>query len=58
MNKEFLEDVRKLVQKAYDTGHLAACWEDGGWPTNEDYNNAQEDLKAALESFTEKYDIE
>lgn len=56
MKNEFFEELKQLVQQAYAAGHLAACWEDGGWPSNEQYNKSEEDLNVAVEKFLEKYD--
>lgn len=49
------EELEKLIKQAHDAGHLAACWDDGGWPSNEQYNKSEEDLKAATQQFLEKY---
>lgn len=56
MKDEFFEEVKRLVQQAHKAGHLAACWEDGGWPSNDDYYKSEEDLTVAMEKFLEKYD--
>ncbi len=50
------EELEKLIKQAYDAGHLAACWEDGGWPSNEQYNKSKEELRLAVKQFLEKYD--
>lgn len=48
-------ELEKLIKQAYEAGHLAACWEDGGWPSNEDYSKSEEDLRSAVKLFLEKY---
>ena len=45
------EELEKLIRQAYEAGHLAACWEDGGWPSNEQYKKSEDDLRLAVEQF-------
>jgi len=49
------DELEKLIQQAYEAGHLAACWEDGGWPSNEEYNKSEDDLREAVKLFLEKH---
>lgn len=49
------EELEKLIKQAYDAGHLAACWEDGGWPSNDDLHKSEMDLRAAVQEFLDSY---
>lgn len=49
------EELEKLIKQAYEAGHLAACWEDGGWPSNEQYNKSEQDLELAVKQFLDSY---
>ncbi len=49
------EELEKLIKQAYEAGHLAACWEDGGWPSNEQYNKSEQDLELAVKQFLDTY---
>lgn len=55
MKQDFKEEFEKLIKQAYDAGHLAACWEDGGWPSNDNYNKSEDDLNETVKHFLEKY---
>ncbi len=55
MKTDFKEEFEKLIKQAFEAGHLAACWEDGGWPSNADYNKSEEDLRESVKQFLEKY---
>jgi hypothetical protein len=55
MKQNLKEEFEKLIKQAYDAGHLAACWEDGGWPSNDNYNKSEDDLSLAVQHFLEKY---
>lgn len=54
MNKEFEEDLEKLLAQAFKTGHVTAAWEDGAG-SNEWLYESEAALEKAKKEFWEKY---
>jgi hypothetical protein len=49
------EELKKLIDQAYEAGYLHACWCDGANVSNEEREESEEDLRTAVDQFLEKH---